>query len=70
MSNDYGEQAYWDQRYSEDNELFDWYQRYDTLQPVIHSVIKGRGKVDRVLHVGCGNSELGEVSVFVNIGFC
>ena len=62
MSGDYGDKAYWDQRYSEGNDLFDWYQKYDTLKPVIQDLLANKPATLRILNVGCGTSEFGEVT--------
>lgn len=61
MSNDYADQGYWDQRYSEETGLFDWYQRFDTVFPLLQDILKERSSFHQILHLGCGNSSLGEV---------
>ncbi|KAG1371407.1 calmodulin-binding transcription activator 1 [Cocos nucifera] len=53
----YGEPAYWDQRYRQDPGPFDWYQKYETLAPVLDLYLR---RSHRLLVVGCGNSKLGE----------
>ena len=65
MSIDYGHKSYWDQRYSEDNDLFDWYQRFDLIKPKIQDLLDLKTQSSKILHVGCGNSNFGEVSFFV-----
>ena len=62
MSSDYGDQSYWDQRYAEANELFDWYQKYKTIKPTIEDLWKDKKHLMQVLHVGCGNSSFAEVA--------
>jgi len=59
-SNDYGDAAYWDARYSSSGsrasgggEFFDWYQTYAALRPLLRARIPA---ASRVLMVGCGNS--------------
>ncbi|XP_030539835.1 EEF1A lysine methyltransferase 4 [Rhodamnia argentea] len=53
----YGEPWYWDKRYETDSGPFDWYQKYRSLAPLVNLYVP-RG--DRVLVVGCGNSEFSE----------
>jgi len=47
---------YWDKRYLEDPEPFDWYQRYESLKHIINKWCPR----ERMLVVGCGNSKLSE----------
>jgi len=49
---------YWDKRYTEDPEPFDWYQRYDSLKHIINKWCPKESS--RTLIVGCGNSKLSE----------
>jgi len=51
----YGKKEYWDKRYTEDPEPFDWYQKYDALKGILN---KWCPKDARTLVVGCGNSKL------------
>jgi hypothetical protein len=51
----YGEESYWDNRYSQDAGSFDWYQRYSGLAPLITMYLPKTGSV---LMVGCGNAGL------------
>lgn len=51
----YGDESYWDNRYSQDVGSFDWYQRYAGLAPLINMYLP---KTDNVLMVGCGNAGL------------
>ncbi|BBN08017.1 hypothetical protein MPTK1_4g08130 [Marchantia polymorpha subsp. ruderalis] len=53
----YGDEAYWDNRYSQDAGSFDWYQRYSGLSPIITKYIS---KTHRILMVGCGNAVISE----------
>lgn len=49
----YGETWYWDNRYSNEPGPFDWYQKYQTLAPIINLYVS---RNNRILVVGCGNS--------------
>lgn len=59
---------YWDTRYSEDTQPFEWYQPYSGIRHFLtpkylskSSVnVDGKQWSDRVLIVGCGTSELGQ----------
>ena len=51
----YGDESYWDNRYSQDVGSFDWYQRYAGLAPLINMYLPKEGKL---LMVGCGNAGL------------
>lgn len=54
----YGEAWYWDKRYSQDpSGPFDWYQKYNSLAPLLNLYIP---RHHRVLVVGCGNSAFSE----------
>ncbi|KAF3456464.1 hypothetical protein FNV43_RR01114 [Rhamnella rubrinervis] len=50
----YGETWYWDNRYAHESGCFDWYQKYNSLAPLIHLYIPNNHH--RILVVGCGNS--------------
>ncbi|KAH8943285.1 hypothetical protein BDL97_13G044000 [Sphagnum fallax] len=50
----YGDETYWDNRYSQDAGTFDWYQRYAGLAPLINMYIP---KQNKILMVGCGNAD-------------
>ncbi|XP_010465787.1 PREDICTED: methyltransferase-like protein 13 isoform X3 [Camelina sativa] len=50
----YSEKWYWDDRYTNESEPFDWYQKYPSLAPLINLYVPHRNQ--RVLVVGCGNS--------------
>ena len=49
----YHDEEYWNNRYTNDLDVFDWYQTYRTLQKLINKHIP---KEARNLIVGCGNS--------------
>jgi len=51
----YGDETYWDTRYSQDVGSFDWYQRYAGMAPLINMYLPKEGNV---LMVGCGNAGL------------
>ena len=53
----YGKLAYWDDRYSKDQQPFDWYQRYSGIKHVISENVQ---KDSKVLMAGCGSSRLSE----------
>lgn len=50
----YGEPWYWDNRYANESGPFDWYQKYQSLAPIINLYVPRH--LHRVLVVGCGNS--------------
>ncbi|EOA31339.1 hypothetical protein CARUB_v10014513mg [Capsella rubella] len=54
----YSEKWYWDDRYTNESEPFDWYQKYSSLAPLINLYVPHRDQ--RVLVVGCGNSAFSE----------
>lgn len=51
----YGDQAYWEKRYTEDNEVFEWYQDPEAVLPICNELID---KDKKVLVIGTGNSDL------------
>jgi len=51
--------GYWNRRYKEDPEPFEWLENYDDLRDILEE-ITGGSRSARVLHVGCGNSALPE----------
>ncbi|KAH8520122.1 hypothetical protein H0E87_001545 [Populus deltoides] len=53
----YGDALYWDARYVQEAESFDWYQRYASLRPLVRRYIPTSS---RVLMVGCGNALMSE----------
>uniref|UniRef100_A0A1J3GPX6 Methyltransferase-like protein 13 n=1 Tax=Noccaea caerulescens TaxID=107243 RepID=A0A1J3GPX6_NOCCA len=54
----YSEQWYWDDRYTNESEPFDWYQKYSSLAPLINLYVPLRNHP--VLVIGCGNSAFSE----------
>ncbi|KAM5568592.1 hypothetical protein ABKV19_016241 [Rosa sericea] len=52
----YGEPWYWDNRYANESGAFDWYQKYQSLAPIINLYVPRH----RILVVGCGNSAFSE----------
>ncbi|VVA97977.1 unnamed protein product [Arabis nemorensis] len=54
----YSEQWYWDDRYANESEPFDWYQKYSSLAPLINLYVPLRNHP--VLVIGCGNSAFSE----------
>jgi len=50
---EYGDAAYWDERYAKNDTNFDWFITYNTLRDIIVHLLKPEF---RILHVGCGNS--------------
>ena len=53
---DYGSAAYWDERYSADeNATFDWYQNYDALKPHLTPYLRTSEEFE-IYVPGCGNS--------------
>lgn len=64
----YGDEQYWDKRYTEqEGRLFDWLEDYESLKPIFERFML---RSDRILMLGCGNSELSEKMYddgFVNV---
>nr|XP_048322156.1 EEF1A lysine methyltransferase 4 isoform X2 [Ziziphus jujuba var. spinosa] len=58
----YGEAWYWDKRYAQESAgSFDWYQKYNSLAPLIRLYIPPLSHHrNRILVVGCGNSALSQ----------
>ncbi|XP_022953338.1 methyltransferase-like protein 13 [Cucurbita moschata] len=54
---DYGDAVYWDARYQQEADSFDWYQRYAALRPFVRKFISTSASV---LMVGCGNAVMSE----------
>lgn len=54
----YSEQWYWDERYTNESDPFDWYQSYTSLSPLINLYAPNRPHP--VLVIGCGNSAFSE----------
>ncbi len=57
--NQYGIKSYWDKRYQQDPEPYDWYQKYSAIKPFLGQYL-ARFKNPRILILGCGNSRLSE----------
>lgn len=49
----YDDALYWDARYVQEGESFDWYQRYSALRPLITKYLP---RPSRLLMAGCGNA--------------
>ncbi|CAB4262456.1 unnamed protein product [Prunus armeniaca] len=57
----YGEPWYWDNRYANESGPFDWYQKYQSLAPLINLYVpRHSNQHHRILVVGCGNSAFSE----------
>jgi hypothetical protein len=52
---DYGNASYWDERYSGDEQSYDWYMDYRALQPYLQPYLVTEGDFE-ILIAGCGNS--------------
>lgn len=57
MSAAYGTLDYWNGRYSNDGESFDWYQRWAEIKPIVVEFVRPG---NTILNLGCGSSRLGE----------
>lgn len=51
----YGDDTYWNNRYTANPIVFDWYQKYEGVKAFINMYIP---KATRVLVIGCGNSSV------------
>jgi len=51
----YGKQTFWEKRYAENLNEFDWYQEWSNLRDIISQFVKPHSKI---LNVGAGNSVL------------
>lgn len=54
----YGDANYWETRYTEDPEIFEWYQEPEAIMPLVKELFNPEGAV---LVVGTGTSELAPV---------
>jgi ubiquinone/menaquinone biosynthesis C-methylase UbiE len=52
----YSSKDYWEDRYDKESDPFEWFQNYYEIKDIIQRLIP---KNNKVLHVGCGTSELG-----------
>ncbi len=57
--NQYGIKSYWDKRYQQDAEPFDWYQKYSSIKRLLAPYL-AKFQNPRILILGCGNSRLSE----------
>jgi len=51
--------AYWDKRYSADDEdarVYDWLRRFDTIKPFLTERLPPPEDGAKILHLGSGNS--------------
>ena len=55
----YGTVEYWNERYTDDTEPFEWYQNFEGLKQYLKPFLVAKHN-PKVLHVGCGNSKLSE----------
>lgn len=51
--------GYWDDRYTQDPESFEWLEGYVDIQSLLEE-LTGGNRASRVLHPGCGNSAITE----------
>lgn len=56
ITNEYGEETYWDGRYAKEDVVYEWLVSWKLLQPMLVNRVPSEAKI---LHVGCGNSTLG-----------
>lgn len=64
---EYAKAAYWDDRYTQDPETFEWFQSYSGIAHILKQYINDKS---RVLVVGCGNSrKLVEIHPFPSFSF-
>jgi ubiquinone/menaquinone biosynthesis C-methylase UbiE len=57
MADMYGDENYWDNRYSTSKEFFDWFHRYSGLKEYLAPLVT---KEDLILNIGCGVSRMAE----------
>jgi SAM-dependent methyltransferase len=63
MAEAYGTTAYWNERYTDDPDPFDWYQTYAGIKGILAKHLTKKG---RVLMAGAGNSTLSEGNLFTH----
>ena len=51
----YADPNYWNTRYENDKESFEWYQHFVGIQEIVEQYLEPESKI---LIVGCGNSKL------------
>lgn len=56
---DFDLKSYWEERYRNQKELFEWYQNYSSLKQIIIPIFKEK-KNPSILVPGCGNSKVSE----------
>ena len=55
---DYGDPAYWDERYNRDKDsMFDWLEDYSSLKSILKKYLNPKSKI---LIIGCGNANFSE----------
>lgn len=52
----YGKVQFWDMRYAEEHEPFEWYFPYITVKGLINSLLDSEKKDAPIIIAGCGNS--------------
>ena len=57
VSSQYGRPEYWDERYLNKKEPFDWYQKWSGIKDIITQYVH---HPDKILIVGCGSSRMSE----------
>ena len=50
----YGDPKYWEERYKNSKDSFDWLEDYESLKPIILNL--NLSKDSKILNLGCGNS--------------
>ena len=53
----YGDPKYWDQRYKETPEIYEWLENYKSLSSLLNQFVQ---KTDKIINLGCGNSLIQE----------
>lgn len=55
---EFGEDHYWEKKYQEKEEEYEWYQPWAAIKSYVLPFLKGNQSQD-ILNVGCGNSPMG-----------